>query len=186
VKKIILLIIICCFNLQAQPTGIISTLMDTPVNKFEYGMSECNNYLNREYSNISNFFQNINLEKKYGLLSARCDYNYSENEIELIFMIGEKSKNGIGLTGTDLENDECKQMMDILTNTFIWKYKKSGKDIIRNNIVDTFTSDYISTNLDKEVNLILKDYIFIYIAEILTGVRCKQKLDINEPVLFFQ
>ena len=101
------------------------------------------------------------------------------------FLVGERSKNGGFIPKTDFKNDECKQMMDILINIFLKKYTQSGEEKIINNITETFKSKYISTNLDKEIDLILKDYISIYISEI-SGARCKQKLDFNKPVLFFK
>ena len=184
-KKIILLIIISCFNLQAQPTGIISSLMDAPVSKFTYGMDECNNYLDREDYAISKAFENIAPSQKYGLIFSSCDYDYYDNEIKLRFFIGERSKIGGFIPKTDFKNDECKQMMEILINTFLRKYTQSGEEKIINNITAKFKSKYISTNLDKEIDLILNDYISIYISEIGND-RCKQKLDFDEPVLFFQ
>ena len=137
---------------------------------------------------INKAFEDIIPKKKYGLVISNCDYEFDENEIMLIFFVGEKAQNdGYIPPKTDLKNDDCKQMIDILTNVFLKKHiNASGKETITNEIVLSFISRYISTNLDKEVHLKLKDYIYIYITEIIGGKRCKQKLDFDEPVLFFQ
>ena len=89
-KKLIILIILFSFNLQAQPAGIISNLMDTPVSKFTYGMNECNNYLNKKEYYINEAFEDITPKKKYGLVTSNCDYEFDENEIRLIFFCWRK------------------------------------------------------------------------------------------------
>ena len=83
--------------------------MDTPVSKFTYGMNECNNYLNKKEYYINEAFEDITPKKKYGLVTSNCDYEFDENEISLIFFVGEKAQSGGFIPKTDLKNNFRKQ-----------------------------------------------------------------------------
>ena len=182
VKYILFTAIILFANiLHSQPSGVISNLMEAQVSQLSYGLDRCRDKIGEEESEINEILNNFAPDKNYELWFHNCHYKWDDNEIIIIIKIGERTSSNTVQPEPELSNEMCRIFLQNIRNKFVIK---SG-DKVWNLIVQEFGNDGFQTSLDNEIDLSLKDYIYLDVG-VASGSKCKSKLDYDKEIFFFQ